>query len=160
MPAIDAAAADAAIRDALAPFERAAGEGAYQVQHELQEMMQDLVGIVRREDEMERALDGIAGFRERAAHVSVAGHREYNPGWHTALDLGNLLVVSEAIARSANARRESRGGHFREDFPEKSADGATFNHVIRKRDDGGMALERVPIPPMRDDLRQIIDEMK
>jgi succinate dehydrogenase / fumarate reductase flavoprotein subunit len=158
-PAVDRAAVDAAAQDAVAPFERERGEGAYQVQHELQDMMQDLVGIVRREEEMRQALDGVARLRERAASVSVVGHREYNPGWHTALDLENLLVVSEAVARAAIERRESRGGHFREDYPDKDAACATFNVVIRRGGDGEMVVERRPIPPMPQDLRQIVDEM-
>ncbi|MGH7950831.1 MAG: fumarate reductase/succinate dehydrogenase flavoprotein subunit, partial [Limisphaerales bacterium] len=113
-------------RSALEPFERGAksggsADGPYQVQHELQEMMQKLVGIVRREDEMARALDGLGKLSERAGQVAVYGHREYNPGWHTAIDLKNLLTVSEAIARSALDRKESRGGHFREDFQTKDA---------------------------------------
>ena len=98
------------------PFERT-GESPYQVQHDLQDMMQDLVGIVRREEEMEQALDGILKLRERAKHVAVRGNREYNPGWHTALDLNNLLTVSEAVTRAALERKESRGAHFRDDYP-------------------------------------------
>ncbi len=161
--AIDGRAADEAARRALAPFERGVrnGDGAYQIQYRLQESMQDLVGIVRREEEMKRALDVVHDLSERAARVGVAGNREYNPGWHTALDLGHLLTVSEAITRSAIERRESRGGHFREDFPGKSE--ATFgrvNLVVRKAADGGMELRREPIPEMPAELKQIIEEMK
>ncbi|HET6762953.1 MAG TPA: fumarate reductase/succinate dehydrogenase flavoprotein subunit [Longimicrobiaceae bacterium] len=158
-PAVDEGQIDRAARDALAPFDRgAAGEGAYQVQHDLQEMMQDLVGIVRREEEMERALAGLAALNERAARVGVTGNREYNPGWHTALDLPNLLTVSEAITRSALERKESRGGHFRDDFPEKDAAFSTFNLVIRKGGDGAMELSREPIPPLPPELAQIVEE--
>jgi succinate dehydrogenase / fumarate reductase flavoprotein subunit len=156
----DPAQAQAAARAALAPFERgAAGEGPYQVQHDLQGMMQDLVGIVRREDEMLRALDGLERLRERASRVGVAGNREYNPGWHTALDLRHLLVVSEAITRSALERKESRGGHFRDDYPDKAPDGGTYNLVARLGRDGEMELERAPIPPMPAELQAIIQEM-
>ncbi len=121
---INDAQVEAAAREALAPFERgektgATADGPYQVQHELQEMMQKLVGIVRREDEMKQALDGLGKFYEREKTVAVYGHREYNPGWHTAIDLKHLLTVSEAITRAAIDRKESRGGHFREDFPDK-----------------------------------------
>jgi succinate dehydrogenase / fumarate reductase, flavoprotein subunit len=122
-------------------------------------MMQDLVGIVRREDEMLRALDGIRALRERAARVGVAGHREYNPGWHTALDLPNLLAVSEAITRAALERRESRGGHFRDDHPEKSPEYGAFNVVVKRGDDGEMRVERRPIPPMTEELKAIVKEM-
>jgi succinate dehydrogenase / fumarate reductase flavoprotein subunit len=155
-------AVDIAAKAALEPFERAmtdnSAEGPYQVQRALQEMMQELVGIVRREEEMARALDGITALKARAARVSVTGNREYNPGWHTALDLPNLLTVSEAIARSALARRESRGGHFRDDYPEKDPAYQGFNIVVAGSDTGGMTVTRASIPPMRQDLQQIIEE--
>jgi succinate dehydrogenase / fumarate reductase, flavoprotein subunit len=157
----DPAQVDEWSRRALAPFERgAAGEGPYQIQHELQDRMQDLVGIVRVEREMQEALDVIDGLKARAAAVGVAGNREYNPGWHTALDLSSLLTVSEAIARAALERRESRGGHFRDDYPEKDPAYGSFNIVLRKAADGGMDLRREPIPDMRPELRQVIEEMK
>ncbi len=158
---IDSSQVDAAAKHALEPFERgAAGEGPYQVQYALQEMMQALVGIVRNEGEMQRALEGLRPLRARASTVGVGGHREYNPGWHAALDLHSLLTVSEAITRSAIERKESRGGHFREDYPDKDNAFAAFNLVVRKGRDGAMELTRVPIPEMRDDLKQIIEEMK
>jgi succinate dehydrogenase / fumarate reductase, flavoprotein subunit len=155
-------AVEIAAKAALEPFERAmrdkSAEGPYQVQNALQEMMQELVGIVRREEEMTRALDGIMALKARAARVSVTGNREYNPGWHTALDLPNLLTVSEAITRSALARKESRGGHFRDDYPEKDPAYEGFNIVIAGSDTGGMTVTRASIPPMRDDLQRIIEE--
>ncbi len=122
--------------------------------------MQDEVGIVRNEHEMQRALDGIAKLKERAERAGVYGNREFNNGWHTALDLTNLLTVSEAVARSALDRKESRGAHFREDFPDKNPEGAKYNTVIRKGADGEMQLERVPIPEMPAELKQVIEEMK
>jgi succinate dehydrogenase / fumarate reductase flavoprotein subunit len=122
-------------------------------------MMQDKVGIVRREDEMLEALKGIAALHERAGRVSVDGHREFNPGWHTALDLGNLLTVSEAITLAAIERKESRGAQFREDYPEKSAEFAKVNTIIWKGDDGRMQLRCAPIPEMRDDLKEVIERM-
>ena len=148
-------------RRALAPFERGiGGEGPYQVQESLQTTMQNYVGIVRVEDEMERALSEIEVLKQRADKVGVPGNREYNPGWHTALDLRHLLIVSEAITRSALARKESRGGHFRDDYPDKDPAFATFNHVTRMGPDGGMQLERATIPPMPADLQAIIQEMQ
>jgi succinate dehydrogenase / fumarate reductase flavoprotein subunit len=157
----DASEVDDWARRVLAPFERgAAAEGPYQIQHELQDRMQDLVGIVRVEREMQEALGIIARLSERAARVGVGGNREYNPGWHTALDLSNLLTVSEAIARAALERRESRGGHFRDDYPEKDAAYGTFNIVVRKAADGTMELRREPIPELRAELRDVIQEMK
>jgi succinate dehydrogenase flavoprotein subunit len=162
---INDAQVEAAAREVLAPFERgektgANADGPYQVQHELQEMMQKLVGIVRREDEMKQALDGLGKFYEREKTVAVYGHREYNPGWHTAIDLKHLLTVSEAITRAAIDRKESRGGHFREDFPEKDPAAAKYNSVISKSAAGSMQLRREPISPMREDLKQVIEEMK
>jgi succinate dehydrogenase / fumarate reductase flavoprotein subunit len=150
---------DAAARWALEPFERqGATEGPFQVQQDLQEMMQDLVGIVRREEEMLRALEGLAQLRQRARNAKVTGNREYNPGWHTALDLHNLLTVAEAIPRSGLARRESRGGHFRDDFPDKAERWGKVNLVARKGADGRMELGEVPIPEMPAELKQIIHE--
>jgi succinate dehydrogenase / fumarate reductase flavoprotein subunit len=158
---VDAQQVDAAARRALEPFERGTtGEGPYQVQYALQDLMQDLVGIVRNESEMRQALDGLERLRERARLVGVGGHREYNPGWHAALDLPNLLTVSEAITRSAIERRESRGGHFREDFPNKEPSFGTFNLIVRKGHDGNMEVSRRPIPDMPDELKRIIEEMK
>ncbi|HEV7838471.1 MAG TPA: fumarate reductase/succinate dehydrogenase flavoprotein subunit [Gemmatimonadaceae bacterium] len=158
---IDAQEADAVIRAALEPFDRqGGGEGPYQVEHDLQTMMQELVGIVRREEEMRRALDGLKKLRERSRTVSVTGNREYNPGWHTALDLQNLITVSEIVARAALERKESRGGHFRDDFPEKDPAYGKFNIVVRRGPGGEMQVMREPIPAMRDDLKQIIEENK
>jgi succinate dehydrogenase / fumarate reductase, flavoprotein subunit len=162
---IDAAQIEAAAREALEPFDRAGkgngnAEGPYQVQNDLQQMMQNLVGIVRREEEMVRALDGLSKLWERSRNVAVYGHREYNPGWHTAIDLKHLLTVSEAITHSAIERKESRGGHFRDDFPNKSAVDGKISIVICKAADGSMQVRREPIPDMPDHLKQIIEEMK
>jgi len=134
------------------------GENPYAIQQELQTSMQDLVGIVRIESEMETALDRLAGFGQRAKSTRVPGNREYNPGWHTALDLHNLLVVSEAIARSAIARRESRGAHSRLDYPDKDPDQGKCNTIVHRGDTGEMVVTRVPLPPLRDDLKKIIED--
>jgi succinate dehydrogenase / fumarate reductase flavoprotein subunit len=162
---INQAQIEEAVRQALEPFERGANaggsaEGPYQVQHELQNMMQELVGIVRREDEMSRALENLGKLGDRAGKTAVYGHREYNPGWHTALDLKHLLTVSEAITRSALDRKESRGGHFREDFPNKDAAAARFNIVTMKGADGSMQLRHEPIPDLPEELKQVVEEMK
>jgi succinate dehydrogenase / fumarate reductase flavoprotein subunit len=151
---------DALAREALEPFNRTGGVPPYEVQNKLQEMMQDLVGIVRREDEMERALVGLDELKALAEKVVVPGNREYNPGWHTALDLRNLLTVSEAITKCAIERKESRGAHFRDDYPEKSEEAAKFNLVVSRAQDGSMALKREPLPPMTDEMKQIVEEMK
>jgi succinate dehydrogenase / fumarate reductase flavoprotein subunit len=160
--AVDEAAAGRAVDEALKPFERGQGNGEnpYTIQYDLQQMMQSLVGIVRTESEMQQAVTELDALKARAARAGVTGHREYNPGWHTAIDLGNLLTVSEAIARSAIERKESRGGHFREDFPEKRAEFGAVNIVTRRRADGSMEVRRVPLPPMPAELKQIIEEQK
>ncbi|HLK17727.1 MAG TPA: fumarate reductase/succinate dehydrogenase flavoprotein subunit [Bryobacteraceae bacterium] len=156
---VDMAQVEETARRALEPFGRT-GESPYQVQHDLEDLMQDKVGIVRREEEMEQALDGILKLRERAQHVAVGGNREYNPGWHTSLDLNNLLTVSEAITRAALLRKESRGAHFRDDFPAKDETFGSFNLVVRKGADGAMNVTREPLPPMTAEMKQIIEEMK
>jgi succinate dehydrogenase / fumarate reductase, flavoprotein subunit len=160
--ALDQAAVRAAVDDAVKPFDstRGSGENPYAVQSALQEMMQNLVGIVRTESEMQQALTDLASLKARAATATVTGHREYNPGWHTALDLRHLLTVSEAITRSAIERKESRGGHFREDFPDKDAEFGTFNIITRKSAEGSMEVRRLPNPEMPPELKQIIEDQQ
>ena len=158
---IDERQVDAAEKQALASFDRGpSGENPYTVQHDLQAMMQELVGIVRQESEMVQALGHIAKLRERAARAGVGGNREYNNGWHTAIDLHCLLTVSEAITRAAIERKESRGAQFREDYPAKSDAYSTFNLVIQKGTDGAMTLTRVPLKPLPSELQQVIEENK
>ena len=145
-------------REALKPFENSSGENPYSVQRDLQEVMQQNVGIVRDEGEMRSALDHLKTFWERAARVEVTGNRDFNPGWHTALDLKNLLTVSEAITRAALERKESRGAQFREDYPEKDERFSKVNTLIRKGEDGGMEVLLEPLPEMPDYLKQVIEE--
>ncbi len=160
-PSIEAEQVDHAARAAVAPFERPANdEGPFQLQNALQDIMQDMVGIVRNEHDMKNALFVLADLKERAAHVGVHGNREYNPGWHTALDLDNMLTVSEAIARAAIERKESRGAHFREDYPNKDPQAGSWNLIVRKSSDGAMELSKEPLTTIRPDLQQIIEEMK
>ncbi|MBL02260.1 uncharacterized protein METZ01_LOCUS25445 [marine metagenome] len=142
---------------ALQPFSRE-GEGPYAIQQDLQVMMQGLVGIVRQDTEIQRALDGLVQLNDRTNQVSVVGHREYNTGWHTALDLRNLLTVSEAVARAAIMRQESRGAHFREDYLAKDDAWGKQNIIIRKAPDGVMQVVCEPIPQLRTDLVQIIED--
>ena len=151
--------ADAA-KKSLEPFERTEGESPFHIQYDLQEMMQELVGIVRKEDELLRASNHLQMMYKRAARTRVMGNREFNPGWHTALDLQHLLTVSRAITIAAIERKESRGAHFREDYPQKDEQSGKFNLVIKKNRDGEMELKRESLPDVRSDLKQIIDEMK
>ncbi|MEO5722600.1 MAG: fumarate reductase/succinate dehydrogenase flavoprotein subunit [Chthoniobacterales bacterium] len=158
--AIDEAQVEAVQREALQPFADSAGENPYSVQRDLQETMQANVGIVRNEGEMETALQDLQQLWERARRVGVIGTRDFNPGWHAALDLKNLLTVSEAIARSALERKESRGAQFRDDYPEKSESLSKVNTLVAKADDGGMEVRLAPLPEMPGYLREIIEEMK
>ncbi|MCA9289943.1 MAG: fumarate reductase/succinate dehydrogenase flavoprotein subunit [Phycisphaerales bacterium] len=149
-----------AMRACLAPLERDGnGENPHALQRHLQTMMQDHVGIVRNERDMTHAVEQLADFRARAAVVAAPGSRQYNGGWHTCLDLPNLLTVSEAVARSALDRTESRGAHFREDHPAKDPSLAGHNTVVRRASDGTMEVSRLPIPALREDLKAIIAEM-
>jgi succinate dehydrogenase / fumarate reductase flavoprotein subunit len=152
-----AALADAA-RAALAPFEREGGENAYAVQHDLQQTMHDLVGIIRTEPEMKEALERIAALKERVANLSVEGHRQYNPGWHLALDLPHMLLVGECIARAALERQESRGGHTRDDFPGPDPEWGRTNLICSRTADGTVAVTRRPLPQMPPELAEIFEE--
>ena len=149
---------------ALEPFERGvdndSAENPFEIQQDLQAMMQEQVGIVRNERDMEDALEGIARLWKRAERVAVSGNREYNPGWHTALDLRNLLTFSEAIARAALERKESRGAHSRVDYPNKDETFGKLNITIRMNSDGGLAVSREPIAAVPDALQRIIDARK
>ena len=156
---IDEDQVEAAVREILAPFDREnSDENPFDIQYELQDRMQELVGIVRNEANMQRALEVIDDLRQRAGKVSVIGNREYNPGWHTALDLKYLLIVSEAVARAAVERKESRGAHFREDFEDKDETLGGINITQHKNADGEMVINRVPVKPLREDLAAIIEE--
>ncbi len=157
---MDEQAIDVTSREAVKPFEHAEGENPYSVQHDLQETMQDKVGIVRNEGEMKSALEDLNKFWERERRVGVGGNREFNPGWHTALDLKNLLTVSEAVTRAALERKESRGAQFREDYPSKDDHFSKVNTIIWRDDDGSMQVRLDPLPEMPDYLTQVVEEMK
>jgi succinate dehydrogenase / fumarate reductase flavoprotein subunit len=160
-PRIDEQELQSTATAALAFFDRGpSGENPYQIQYDLQEAMQELVGIVRAENEMQQALEAIARLRARAGRAGVVGNREYNNGWHTAIDIGNMMIVSEAITRAALLRKESRGAQFREDFPSKDAEWGKYNIVIRRGPDGQMQVEKHALTPMPDELQAVIQEMK
>ena len=157
--AIDDGQVEAAVSETLAPFDREqSSENPFEIQYELQERMQELVGIVRNEGDMQRALEVVDDLRQRAGRVSVVGNREYNPGWHTALDLKFLLIVSEAVARAALERKESRGAHFREDYEDKDEAFGSLNITQHKGAGGEMVINRVPVTPLREDLAAVIEE--
>lgn len=152
------------VNDSLKPFENSEtsgpGENPFQIQADLQKEMQDLIGIVRTESDMNQAGEQLKKLRARMANIKIPGNREYNAGWHTTMDLNNLLTVSEAIRLAALERKESRGAHFREDHPEKSEEYSQFNLAIRKGLNGEMEIHRISKKPVREDLQAIIEEMK
>ena len=153
-PTVSDADVRAAAEAAVAPFADEGGENPYTVQHDLQDVMHNLVGIIRTSEEMEQALKSISDLRERAAKATVEGHRQYNPGWHLALDLHNMLLVSECIARAALERTESRGGHTRDDYPATDQSWGRVNlHCVLDGDE--VAVERRPLPVMPDELRAL-----
>jgi succinate dehydrogenase / fumarate reductase, flavoprotein subunit len=156
-PAADPEAIDELARHAVRPFEAAGAENPYAVQQDLQECMHNLVGIIRTEDELGKALEELTVLRDRAERVRVEGHRQYNPGWHLALDLPSLLAVSECIALAARERRESRGAQTRDDYPTADPELGKVNVVVRERA-GELSLAREPLPPLSDDLKKLLED--
>jgi succinate dehydrogenase / fumarate reductase flavoprotein subunit len=156
-PKVATADVEAAVDMALAPLSRTEGENPYTLQQDLQAVMGDLVGIIRREGELTDALKRLHDIRARVAGVGAIGGRKYNPGWHLALDLRNMLVVSECTAKAALEREESRGGHTREDFPKMDPNWRLINLVCSLDDHGDVLLEHKPVPKMRDELIKLFD---
>jgi succinate dehydrogenase / fumarate reductase flavoprotein subunit len=155
-PAVSGDDLDAAAAAALAPFDREAGENPFVIQAELQQTMHDLVGIIRTAEEMERALDRLADLRKRAAAAGAEGGRVFNPGWHVALDLQNMLLISECVARSALEREESRGGHTRDDFPAMRPEWRREN-LVCALSGGDVTVRRQPLPQMPRELLTLFD---
>jgi succinate dehydrogenase / fumarate reductase flavoprotein subunit len=156
-PSVLAAALARARAEALAPLRRAGGEDPYTVHAEVQQTMSDLVGIIRREEEITTALAELDKLRERAAKVSAPGGSAYNPGWHLALDLRNIMLMAECVAQAALERQESRGGHTRDDFPVMSPDWRKINLICSLGAHGTVTLRRQPMMPMRTDLLELFE---
>ncbi len=155
-PAVDAAQVEATAAEALAPFERTGGDNPYTIQQELQDCMQELVGIIRTEGELKSALERIAALKQRAGRVRVEGHRQFNPGWHLALDLASLLTVSECVTLAALERTESRGAHTRDDYPKSDPELGKIRVVLRQRD-GELSVAREPLPQLPAELRALLE---
>ena len=150
---------EAAEQAALAPFDPKGNENAYTIQADLQQTMNDLVGIIRNAGELEQSLKEIEALKERASHLKVEGARAYNPGWHLSIDIHNMLLVSECIAKAALARQESRGGHTRDDFPGPNAKWGTKNLVLTLNSSGdGVDLAEKPLPVMPDELKAFFED--
>jgi succinate dehydrogenase / fumarate reductase flavoprotein subunit len=157
--ALSDAEIEAAEQEALAPFESKGDENAYTIQQDLQQAMNDLVGIIRTADELEQSLKELAKLRERASRLSVEGGRAYNPGWHLSIDIHNMLLVSECIAKAALARQESRGGHTRDDFPGPDPEWGAKNLVLTLSASGdSVDLAEKPLPVMPDELKKFFEE--
>ncbi|MEO6196513.1 MAG: fumarate reductase/succinate dehydrogenase flavoprotein subunit [Dehalococcoidia bacterium] len=159
-PRVDTADVDAVAADMASHFAREGGESPYAVQRDLQDTMQNLVGIIRTQSELDQALVKIQELKERAGATSVEGNQQYNPGWHLAMDLRNLLMVAEAACRAAAERTESRGAHTRDDFPSTDPDWGKFNIAVRQSGDGSMQIAKEPLPQMPDDLKVFFEEKK
>ena len=158
---LEESAIDSIAQHVLKPFDNPEeGDNPYQIQAQLQDKMQELVGIARSQESLTQALEEIRNLCEKAENAHAIGNREYNAGWHTALDLDCLLTVSEAIALAALERKASIGAHSRDDYPEKEEPGTEkYNTIVQKTDDGSMAIRREPVPELPDELQQIIEEM-
>jgi len=159
-PAVDDTQVAEATREMLEPFERSEGESPYDVHRDLQDKMQNYVGIFRNEADLKRGLDEIGKLKQRAAHVRVDGSRLFNPGWHLGRDLNSMLTVSEAVALSALERKESRGAQFRDDYPDKDPDWGKCNIVVKRGADGAMSVEKRLVQALPDELKAVIEEMR
>jgi succinate dehydrogenase / fumarate reductase flavoprotein subunit len=156
---VDAGRVEAIARECLEPFERSGDENPYTMHTDLQECVQSLVGIIRNEGELKKALEELAILGERRRRVRVDGNRQYNPSWHLAMDLQSMLTVSEAVAHAALERKESRGAHTREDYPRMDPTFGKVNVVVRRAGDV-MSVSQEPLPQMPDDLRRLFEERK
>ncbi|HET8944299.1 MAG TPA: fumarate reductase/succinate dehydrogenase flavoprotein subunit [Dehalococcoidia bacterium] len=160
LPNVSPADVEAVVADMNSHFERDGSENPYALQRELQESMQDLVGIIRTQSELEQALARIQELKERSKHTTVEGNRQYNPGWHLAMDLRSLLTVAEAATRAAIERKESRGAHTRDDYQGTDPEWGKVNVALRMQADGSMEVAKEPLPTMPDELKKLFEETK
>jgi succinate dehydrogenase / fumarate reductase flavoprotein subunit len=155
----DAGAIEEAAREAVAPFDRQEGTNPFAIHEDLMNQMQRYVGIMRTEEDLVEGLKQIERMKEAASRARIDGPRHYNNGWHETIDIRNLLIVSEAMARAARTRKESRGGHAREDFPDMdAAHWAKVNVVLKRAPSGEMQVEEVPLPPIPDEIKKVLEE--
>ena len=158
-PKLDDEALSGIVEELFEPFEHGpTAENPYTIQHELQETMHTLVGIIRNKPELDQAMVKVREYQERAKTAGVEGHRQYNPGWHLSIDLKSMLTMSEAIARAAETRKESRGGHTRDDYPDPDPEWGKVNVVVRRGHDGEMQLNTEPLPQMPAELQVLFEE--
>ena len=157
-PPLDEGEVQSVVSDMLGHFDREGSENPYAVQQDLQETMQKLVGIIRQESELKEAIEKVAVLKERAGNTGVERNRQYNPGWHLAIDLRSLLTVSEAIAKAALERKESRGAHTRDDYPKPEDEFAKVNVVVKETSEGEMSVAQEPLPQMSDELQKVFEE--
>jgi succinate dehydrogenase / fumarate reductase flavoprotein subunit len=157
-PKVAGADVSAVSADMFSHFERDGAENPYTIQRELQDTMHNLAGIIRTENELNEALAKLEEYKERAKHTSVEGNQKYNPGWHLAMDLRSLLTVSEAVARAALMRTESRGAQTRDDFPKTDPEWGRYNIAVAEKPDGAMDIERTPLPQMPAELAKFFEE--
>jgi len=156
---LDSAQLEQAEREMLAPFEHRDGEFPYPLHHDLQETMGNLVGIFRNEEDLKKAISQLDLLKPRLAKLRIDGSRMFNPGWHLTRDLKNMVLISEAVARCALARRESRGAHSRIDFPNYDPEWEKKNNIIAN-EGGSMTLHQRPVPEMPPDLKQLLEDKK
>jgi succinate dehydrogenase / fumarate reductase flavoprotein subunit len=154
-PPINEAEIDRVVKESLAPLERTEGENPYTLHHDLQQLMQRNVGIVRAEADLQEALGKLADLRARAARVKCSGNIQFNPGWHLSLDLQNMLDISEAVVRAALQRQESRGAHTREDFPDADPKWGKLNLIVRQTA-AGIEVQREALPELPAELAELV----
>jgi len=156
--AVDEGQLEAAKKEALAPFDREEGPNPFQVHEDLMNQMQTYVGIMRNEEDLKSGLKELERLKAKAATCAVSGPRHFNAGWHETVDLRNLLIISEAMARAALARKESRGAHAREDFPDMDKGAWSKTNLVVREGGNGMEVEETPLPPVPDEIKKVLEE--